>query len=162
MRWPRWFKCWSTVFRSPPQQIEWLIEWCFTLLSTLLQLYHGDRSHIHVFPGVHQYKAGALKCLPQGHSYKKNPVDQVRLKHGASRLWVIHFTTGPPRTFPSPTENDSLKHCGKKEKMVVTSISSFTHNVFPIFYRHPFIWFTFNVSSARWFPYWQINNFDVW
>ena len=26
---------------------------------------------IHVFPGFHMYKAGALKCLDQGHSHKK-------------------------------------------------------------------------------------------
>ena len=28
----------------------WLIEWCFTLPSTLLQSYDTDSSHIHVFP----------------------------------------------------------------------------------------------------------------
>ena len=26
---------------------------------------------IHVFPGFHYYKAGALKCLAQGHSHEK-------------------------------------------------------------------------------------------
>ena len=36
-------------------------KWCFMPLSTFIQLYHSDMSHIHDFPWFHQYQA--LKCL---------------------------------------------------------------------------------------------------
>ena len=46
-----------------------LTEWCFTPLSTVFQSYHGDSSHYSCLSWVHQYYAGALKCLAQGHSH---------------------------------------------------------------------------------------------
>ena len=35
---------------------------------------------IHVFPKLHQYNDGALKCLAQGNSHEKSPADPVRFK----------------------------------------------------------------------------------
>ena len=52
---------------------------------------------IHVFPGFHQYYAGALKCLAQGHS-QENPGDPVRLEPKTPGLLVKHLTTEPRRT----------------------------------------------------------------
>ena len=52
---------------------------------------------IHVFPRFHQYQAGALKYLVQGHSYE-NPRGPVKLESKAPRLRVKHFTTEPRRT----------------------------------------------------------------
>ena len=47
-----------------------LVECCFTPLSTVFQ--SCQTFHIiRVFPGFHQYYAGALKCLAQGHSHEK-------------------------------------------------------------------------------------------
>ena len=44
----------------------------------------------HVFFGLHQYKAVALKCLAQGHTHEK-----PRL---SSEVRTQHFTTKPRRT----------------------------------------------------------------
>ena len=51
--------------------VDWLIEWCFTPLSTVFQSYHCNSSHYSCLPGFHQYWAWVPKCLAQGHSHEK-------------------------------------------------------------------------------------------
>ena len=74
-----------------------MIERCFMLLSTLVQLYHDDSKHIHVFPWFHQNYAWTLKCFAQEYTYEK-----PRGSHVAR-------TQGPPeyKSFTLP-----LRHVG--------------------------------------------------
>ena len=84
---------------------------------------------IHVFPGCHQYEAGALKCLAQGHSMK-SPGDPVFLEPRTPGLRVKHSTTEPRRT-PKDKLNvaqaigfvsgKALNFVGKRSKIVIES-----------------------------------------
>ena len=74
-----------------------MIEWCFTPLLTAFQSYYDDSSHYSCLPRFHQYLAGALKCLAQGHSHEKNPEDPVWLK---------------PRTMDCESNTLPLSHAG--------------------------------------------------
>ena len=52
----------------------WLINWLNGVLRRFQQYFSHitARAHIiHVFPGLHQYYAGAQKCVAQGHSQEK-------------------------------------------------------------------------------------------
>ena len=83
--------------------IDWLTDWCLTLLSTLFQSYRGNSSQIHVFPGFHQHRAGALKCLAQRHPHKKQPEDPVWFESWASMLRVTQLPLRHVRTLENKT-----------------------------------------------------------
>ena len=53
------------------KSITMMIEWCFTLLSTVFQSYYGDSSHYSCLSRVSPVLGWALKCLAQGHSCEK-------------------------------------------------------------------------------------------
>ena len=59
-------------FDTPKIYSFGLIEWCFTLLSTLFQSYHSDSSHYSFLSWVSPVLGWALKSLAQGHSHEKN------------------------------------------------------------------------------------------
>ena len=80
-----------------------LIEWCFTLLSTVFQSYHGNSSHYSCLPGFHQNLAGALKCLAQWHSHKKTQGIWCRLNPGLLN-YESNTLPQPRRTPPGITD----------------------------------------------------------
>ena len=95
-----------TAFYICPLQalsmIEWLIEWCFTLLSTVFQSYHGDSSHCSCLSWVSPLLGWALKCLAQGHSHEKSQRIQcgsnpVPLDYKSNTLPLSHV--GPFKRF---------------------------------------------------------------
>ena len=86
-----------------------MIEWCFTPLSTVFQLYHGDSSHYSCLSLVLPVLGWALMCLAQGHSHVKNPEDQVRLEPKTLGLRVKYFTTEPRGTKESANIPKILK-----------------------------------------------------
>ena len=49
----------------------WLIEWCFTPLSTVFQSYRGDSQHYSRLSWVSPVLGWALKSHAQGHSHEK-------------------------------------------------------------------------------------------
>ena len=76
-----------------------MIEWCFTLLLTVFQSYHGDSSLYSRLSWVSSVLGwgSAVSCprtLP-----RKKPKDQVRLEPRTPGLRVKHFNT-EPRTTP--------------------------------------------------------------
>ena len=50
---------------------KWLIDWCFTPLSTVFQSYQRDSSYYSCLSWVSPVLGWALKCLAQGHSHEK-------------------------------------------------------------------------------------------
>ena len=81
-----------------------------------------------VFPGFHQYQAGALNCLAQGHSHEKTKRIQCDSTPGPPALRVKHFIPESLRTpyltlchttttFDALEENAFLKkkNVGKEE-----------------------------------------------
>ena len=92
----------------------WLIEWCFTLLSTVFQSYHGDSSHYSCLSWEKPVLGlGSEVSCPRTLPWK-NPEDPVWLKPRTPGLRVKHFTTEPRRT----PHLDALKIyiCGKHYK----------------------------------------------
>ena len=86
-----------------------MTEWCFTPLSTVFQLYHGDSSHYSCLSWVSPVLGWALKCLAQGYSHEKNPEDPVRREPRTPGLRVKHFTTEPRGTLNKSLENTAGK-----------------------------------------------------
>ena len=60
--------------------ISWLAEWYFRSFRQYFSHSTATVHIIHVFPWFHQYYAGALKCLAQGHSHEKTQ----RIKYGSN------------------------------------------------------------------------------
>ena len=78
--------------------IDWLIEWHFTLLSTVFQSYHGDNSHYSCLSWVSPVlgwgsEVSCPRILP-----RKNPEDTVRLETRIPGLRFKHSTSEPCRT----------------------------------------------------------------
>ena len=124
---------------------DWLIDWLNVVLHLFQQYFSlitASAHIIHVFPGFHQYKTGALKCLVQGSLDDESntlPLSQVEpLKRlvpqndkitGLFAKGLTPYHTLIP-TFNDPRESSLLKILWEKEKMLVTSIFCFSHNVF--------------------------------
>ena len=60
---------------------------CTPVILKKISFISRNTSHIQAFPRFHQYQAGMLKCIAQGHSMKKS-VHPARLKSGISRSQV--------------------------------------------------------------------------
>ena len=52
---------------------------------------------INVFPPSHQYEAGALKCLDQGHFHEKKLDDPVHLDTWVTSQTLYHWATQDPK-----------------------------------------------------------------
>ena len=98
----------SAAYRTLEQGVagsipfSWLVERCFTPLSTVFQSYHGDSSHYSCLSWVSPAlvwcsEVSCPRTLP-----RKNPEDPVRLEPRTPELQVKHFTTEPRRTTPPP------------------------------------------------------------
>ena len=95
--------------------IDWFIEWCFMPLLTVCQSYLATVLIIHVFPGFHQYQAGALKSLNQGHSLEKTQ----RIQCGSN-----------PRPLGYELNTSPLSHAGLLVRLVHLAIfSAFLQNL---------------------------------
>ena len=90
----------------------WLIEWCFTLLSTVFQSYHI----IHVFPGFHQYYAGLWNVLLKDTPTKKTQ----RIQCGSNPGPVDYESNTLPLSHVGPR-----KQCGKRRKCWLPALYPF-------------------------------------
>ena len=84
-----------------------LIEWCFTLLSTVFQSYYSDSSNYSCLSWVSPVLGWGSKVFYPRTLPRKNPEDPVRLEPRTPGLRVKHFTTEPRRT---PTNSGKKLH----------------------------------------------------
>ena len=71
-----------------------LLDWLNGVLPHFQQYFSHITASAHIIHDfLHQYYAGALKCLAQGYAQEKNSVNPLRLEPRTPGLRVEHFTT---------------------------------------------------------------------
>ena len=92
-----------------------LIEWCFTPLSTVFQLYHGDSSYYSCLSWVSPVLGRGSEVSSPRTLPGKNPEDPVRLEPRTPGLLVKHFTTEPRGTRTKELINEGRKNKRRNE-----------------------------------------------
>ena len=97
----------STIPYACPYLVDWLIELCFTPLSTVFQSYHCDSSH-------HPFLSWVSQVLGWGSEVscpRTPPTDPVRLEPRTPLLRVKHFTPETRETSLPPHPPPPLIMC---------------------------------------------------
>ena len=87
--------------------VLWLIEWCFMLLSTVFQSYHGVNSYYSCLYWVLPVLGWGSKVSCPWTVPWKNPEAPVQLEPRTPELRVKQFTTEPRRTLPAFVYDDT-------------------------------------------------------
>ena len=126
----------------------------------VFQLYHGDSSQYSCLSWVSPVLGWALKCLAQGHSHEKTQ----RIQCGSNPGPLDYESNTLPRShagtlFPNKPwflhvcSSSLLKTLWEKEKLLMMSNFSFSHNAFYPFGDLSAIFIKFKIVSCKLFQF---------